>query len=138
MNVTFTPKYAGTRYGAAQLLDTSGKLLASALLYGTGVGPQLAFPGNAIMQTLGGGSMYPELIAVDGSGNAYIRDENNSEVVEKIPPGCTSSSCITTLGGGFNSLYALTVDGNGTVYVVDDEAVKQVSPQCVNAGCVAE
>ncbi len=137
VNVMFTPKYVGTRYGAAQLLDTSGKLLASALLYGTGVGPQLVFPGNAIMQTLGGGSMYPELIAVDGSGNAYIRDENNSEVVEKIPPGCTSSSCITTLGGGFNSLYALTVDGNGTVYVVDDEAVKQVSPQCVNAGCVA-
>jgi len=46
VDVTVKPKYAGTRYGAVKLLSTSGALLATAYLYGTGVGPQLVFAGG--------------------------------------------------------------------------------------------
>src|SRR5271156_5983817 len=45
--VSFTPKFAGTRYGAAELLDGSGNVLATGYVQGTGVGPQVNFqPGT--------------------------------------------------------------------------------------------
>jgi hypothetical protein len=143
VNVTFTPKYAGTRYGAVQLLDASGKLLASALLYGTGVGPQLVFPGNATLQTVGPGSIYSHDVAVDGSGNIYFiayEDGYFNYAIMKIPQGCTSPTCVITLGGGFYELVTMALDGSGNVYVVDYNGgylVKEMSPQCDNAGCVA-
>lgn len=43
VEVTLKPKYAGMRYGAVKLLNTSGSVLATAYLYGTGAGPQLVF-----------------------------------------------------------------------------------------------
>ncbi|HVT97617.1 MAG TPA: hypothetical protein VHE33_08915, partial [Acidobacteriaceae bacterium] len=46
VDVTVKPKFAGTRYGAVKLLNTSGTVLATAYLYGTGVGPQLVFSGG--------------------------------------------------------------------------------------------
>ena len=138
VNVMFTPKYAGARYGSVQLLDTSGKLLASALLQGAGLGPQLVFPNNPTIQTVGGGSVYYGSVAVDGSGNIYVAD---GSVLEKIPPGCNSSSCIITLGGGFGEMSGVAVDGSGNVYVADQvnsySAVKEMSSDCDSAGCVA-
>ncbi|MGA7521765.1 MAG: choice-of-anchor D domain-containing protein [Acidobacteriaceae bacterium] len=139
VNVTFTPKYAGARYGAVQLLDTSGKLLALALVYGTGVGPQLVFPSNMALQTLGGGLGASADVAVDGSGNVYVADDSNY-AIWKIPPGCVSASCMTTVGGGFSQIDGVAVDGNGNVYVADylgSGEVKEMSPQCDSAGCVA-
>ena len=46
VNVTFTPKFAGTRYGAVQLKDISGNVIATRYLQGTGVGPQMNFLPN--------------------------------------------------------------------------------------------
>jgi hypothetical protein len=57
--VSFTPMFAGTHYGAVRLLDTSGSLLATAYISATGVGPQLVFPSNTSVTTLGGGLVSP-------------------------------------------------------------------------------
>ena len=67
---------------------------------------------------LGGGFNYPWGAAVDGSGNIYVTDYDNSAVYE-MPAGCASSSCMTTLGGGFSGPTGLAVDGSGNVYVAD-------------------
>jgi len=71
----------------------------------------------------------PQGIAVDGAGNVYVADTNNSTVRE-----ITSAGAVTTLagaagqtgssdgtGGGarFNGPYAVAVDGGGNVYVAD-------------------
>jgi hypothetical protein len=43
VNVTFKPKRPGIRYGAAEILDTAGDLLANGYVQGTGVGPLVVF-----------------------------------------------------------------------------------------------
>jgi large repetitive protein len=74
---------------------------------------------------------------VDPAGNVYVDDYANSAVKE-IPPGCTSSACVTTIGGGFEFPMGLTVDAFGTVIVGDtgNGKVKKVPPGCVTSACV--
>jgi len=141
VNVTFTPKFAGTRNGAVVLNDNNGNVIATAYLQGTGIGPQVNFlpvsvpTGN--QGKLGGGFSNPYGTAVDGSGNVYVADNRNN-AVKKIPLGCTSASCVTTLGGGFNSPAYTALDGSGNVYVTDsnNNAVKEIPPGCASASCV--
>jgi hypothetical protein len=87
--------------------------------------------------TLGGGFSNPSGVAVDGSGNVYVADYNNSAVKE-MPAGCASSSCVTTLGGGFNHPFGVAVDGSGNVYVADTDnnAVKEMPAGCASSSCV--
>jgi streptogramin lyase len=135
--VNFKPKFAGPRNGAVKLLNTSGTVLASALIYGAGSGPQLSFGPPAAPTTLGGGFSTPEGVTVDGSGNVYLADAGNNAVKE-IPSGCATSSCVTTLGGGFSSPATVAQDGFGNLYVADsgNHAVKQIPPACVTSSCV--
>jgi streptogramin lyase len=137
VNVNVKPKYSGTRYGAVKLLDTSGNLLATAYVYGTGSAPQLVFPNNTATQNLGGGFSSPLGGAVDASGNVYVADYGNNAVKE-IPVGCASASCVKTLGGGFNGPRSVAVDGSGNIYVSDNgnDAVKEMTPGCTSSACV--
>jgi len=129
INATFTPRLPGTRFGAAVLYGTTGNVLATAPLQGTGVGPQVNFlPGTQSM--LGSGFNNPWGIAVDGAGNAYVADTNNNAVKEifavngSIPP----SPSIITLGSGFSAPKGVAIDGAGNVYVADTghNAVKEI------------
>jgi YVTN family beta-propeller protein len=43
VNVKFTPRFAGTRNGAVQLLNSSGAAIATAYVHGIGTGPQAVF-----------------------------------------------------------------------------------------------
>ena len=94
VNVAFTPKYPGQRMGAVNLLNTSGTVIATAFISGTGTGPLATFsPG--VLTTLagtgvtcnpatavcgdGGGATAPGAdfsqpigVALDGAGNLYI------------------------------------------------------------------
>jgi streptogramin lyase len=136
VNVTFSPKYAGARYGAVVFSDATG-VIGTAYLYGTGQGPQLVFPSNTIVQTLGGGFLTPPGVAVDGRGNVYAADPVD-DAVKEMPPACASSSCVTVLGGGFQNPNGVAVDGSGNVYVADtgNSAVKEMPPGCTSASCV--
>jgi large repetitive protein len=142
INVTFTPKFAGSRYGAVVLNDNSGNAIATGYLQGTGIGPQINFLPISVLSgnegKLGGGFSNPSGAAVDGNGNVYVADNGNN-AVKKIPPGCTSASCVTTLGGGFNGPVYPAVDGGGNVYVTDSDnnAVKEIPSGCASASCVA-
>lgn len=137
VDVTFSPKYAGARYGAVQLSDATG-VIATAYIYGTGQGPQLVFPSNQNIQTLGGGYRSPESVAVDGTGNVYVADASTGAVTQ-IPPGCASAGCVTRLGGGFSLPSGVAIDGAGNVYVADlnNNAVKEMPPSCASANCVS-
>jgi streptogramin lyase len=138
VNVTFTPRFSGTRDGAVVIYDDTGNAISTVYLQGTGVGPQVIYS-PALISTpvsgIGSGSD-PVGVAVDGSGNLY--DANLSNAVKKIPLGCTSASCVTTLGGGFRSPSGVAVDGGGNVYVADqgNNAVKEIPPGCASASCV--
>jgi streptogramin lyase len=134
VNVTFAPKYAGARYGAVVLSDANGAI-ATAYIYGTGQGPQLVFPSNPTIQTLGGTFYYPWGVAVDGSGNVYVGG-GTSTGLHEMPAGCASSSCVTTLA--FFLASGVAVDGSGNIYETDagNNAVREMPPGCASSSCV--
>ena len=129
INVTFTPRFAGTRYGAAVLEDNNGNLIGTAYLQGAGVSPQIAFlPGS--QSTLGSNFYNPMGTAVDGSGNVYVADETNGEVkkIFAVDGRIPSSPEVAILGSGLSYPRGVAVDGAGNVYVADygNNAVKEI------------
>ncbi len=124
VNVTFKPVYAGERYGAVLLLDGSGDVIASVPLEGNGVGPQAAFGAGAAIAfaPMANGVAFndPFDATVDGRGNLYITDQNNSRVVE-LPAGNGAPVVMDPIVGGAGLVHpgGVAVDGAGNLYISD-------------------
>jgi sugar lactone lactonase YvrE len=124
VQVEFKPVYSGERYGAALLLDASGNVIASTPLEGNGVGPQVAFEGGSVIAfaPMANGVAFnnPFDPAVDGSGNLYITDQNNSRVVE-LPAGGGAPIAIDPVVAGKGLVHpgGVAVDGAGNLYISD-------------------
>jgi len=81
VNVTFTPQYPGTRYGAVLLKNSSGTPIATGYIQGVGVSPQVSFlPATAT--TLGSGFATPGGLAIDAHGDVFVANTNNAQVEE--------------------------------------------------------
>jgi sugar lactone lactonase YvrE len=119
VNVTFTPAFAGTRYGAVVLEDGSGKVIATSFLQGIGMGPQVNFLSQVDESTLPTSTLAsPTLVAVDGSGNLYVADTGNNRVLkETLTAGSYSESTVPT--SNLSGPKAVAVDGSGNVYIAD-------------------
>ena len=118
VDVNFTPKFPGTRYGVAELLDGSGNVLATGYLQGTGVGPQANFlPGtqSVIADSANNGLSAPSGVAVDSSGNVYIAD--GPVLKETLSAGSYTQSVVAN---GLSFPKGIAVDGSGNVYIVDN------------------
>ncbi len=86
---------------------------------------------------------YPEDVAVDGAGNAYVADRNNNTIRKVTPSGVVTTLAGSAGGRGsddgtgsvarFNSPTALAVDGLGNVYVADsgNNTIRKVTPSGV-------
>jgi len=122
VNVTFTPKFAGTRNGAVVLNDNNGNLIATAYIQGSGVGPQINFlPGTeTTVASVSDGVFFPYGIAVDGGGNLYIADLVNNQVLKETltASGYTQSTIPTS---GLFAPDGVAVDGVGNVYITDHD-----------------
>ena len=144
VDVTFAPLAPGERNGSVQIVDGSGNILAATDIYGTGVGPAIAYSPSA-QTVLGSGFDVPFGLAVDAIGDIFVADRFNNAVKE-IPASCIagadSASCVLTLGGGFRYPWGVAVDGAGNVFVSDqlNQAVKEIPASCItganNASCV--
>ena len=125
VNVTFTPKYSGPRYGAVELGDSYGNIIVTVYVQGTGVGPQVSFPpGNlsSLPISIANPNGTFNAIAADGQGNLYIAENiapyNKSSMVVKETwngSGYTQS----TVMSGLDQPLAVAVDGAGKVYIAD-------------------
>jgi sugar lactone lactonase YvrE len=123
--VSFTPKFAGTRSGAVELLSSSGQVIATVYLSGTGSGPQIAFTPGA-QSIPGSGFNAPKGVAVDGSGNIFVADTGNNAVKEILATG--GYIAVRTLGSGFSAPQGIALDGAGNIFVADtgNAAVKEL------------
>ena len=125
VNVSFTPKYAGVRYGAVVLKDASNNVLGMEYVDGIGSGPQVTFnPGKR--SVVGSGFRYPTGVALDGNANLFVADQQNNAVKEIVAAG--GYNTINTIGGGFYNPFGVAIDGAGNIFVADtwNNAVKEV------------
>ena len=121
VNVKFTPKFAGVREGAAQVVNTSGVVIAEGYITGTGIGAQVAFsPGT--QTTVGTGFTSPASVAVDGNGVVYILDSSTNTLSSETPSGgaYTQGSVPYTVYTP-TSNRGLAVDGAGDIYLNDPQ-----------------
>jgi hypothetical protein len=126
MLVTFSPKFAGARYGAALAEDSSGNILATGYLYGVGAGPQAIFlPGTESVVASSPGLTNPQGVTVDGSGNVYIADYTNRQVLKETMSGGTYTlSTVASADNGLGTPEMVAVDGSGNVYIADSAGNK--------------
>jgi len=144
VGVTFTPTKPGTRYGAVELLNAGGSPIATAYVYGTGTGPQVnflpgtqsfvdyvAFPGAWL-------NFHPEGVAVDGNGNIYIADPENSQVLkETLSAGSYTQSVVANAANnGLSGSDGIAVDGSGSIYIADES--NRVLKETASAGGYAQ
>lgn len=66
---------------------------------------------------VGSGFSNPQGIALDGSGNVFVADQDNNAVKEVLAAG--GFTTVNTLGNGFSEPTAVAVAADGNVFVVD-------------------
>jgi len=118
VDVTFTPKLAGTRYGAAALVDGSGNVLTTEYMMASGSGPQVNFPPGSQLTLPISGLSYPHGVAVDESGSIYIADDFNNRVLKETPSGGGYTQ--STIGSGLYYPLGVAVDGSGNAHISDE------------------
>ena len=115
VNVTFHPLLAGFRYGAGALLDSSGNVLATGYLAGSGAGPQVSFsPG--VQSIVADGLLNPRAVTVDAAGNVYIADTDHQLVLKEAVSGGAPSQLNQS---SLQWPCAVAVDGAGNLYISD-------------------
>jgi len=127
VNVTFNPRFAGTRTGAVVFYSgagSTGTVLASTSMYGIGTGPQIAY---ILSQAItinpvvnGEGLGQPHYAVKDGAGDLFISDFFNNRVVE-IPAGGGAAIAFNPIvnGQGLYNPAGMAVDGAGDLYIAD-------------------
>ncbi len=134
VKLDFTPKIAGGRSGAVQILEASGKVLLTTPVYGFGIGPQIGTLTNYTTVNLpyivsGDDSYFLTATppAVDGAGNVYLAAYEGT-VIELPADGSAQITLPFDFtgtpgpsGGGQgnegSSSAGLAIDGMGDVFV---------------------
>lgn len=114
VNVTLSPHAAGAVNAKLLMLDSSGNVLASMALSGTGVGSAIQISPGA-QATIDSGLMTPTQIAVDAAGNTYVADPGFA-TVQMFAKG---SSTAASVGTGLTAPSGVAVDGAGDVFIAD-------------------
>jgi hypothetical protein len=124
VQVTFAPKFVGTRYGAVVLTSASG-VIGTAYLQGAGVGAQTIFlpSTQSTLASFTAAVSWTSGVAVDGGGNVFITDYDRwgdglATLYKETPSGGSYSQSVipTSTMSGPNGV---TVDGAGNIYVTD-------------------
>jgi DNA-binding beta-propeller fold protein YncE len=117
VDVMFTPKLSGQRNGAVVLYDGSGTPIATGYVYGTATGPQVTFsPGTQSL--VANGFNLPKGVAVDGSDNVYIADNNNGTVLKQTLSG--GSYAPSSVASGLTGPNGVAIDGSGNIYITEE------------------
>jgi sugar lactone lactonase YvrE len=93
---------------------------------------------NGLTRTISLGSISlssPSGIAVDPSGNIYISDTANQQIVMVNPQGVASVLAISGLSPGLSNARGIALDGSGNLYIADagNNRVVMVTPAGVGS-----
>lgn len=129
VDVTFAPLAPGQRKGAVQIVDGSGNILANTYIYGTGVGPAIAFSPSPTIQVAPDGNYHSSLgVAVDAKNDVFVSEEGGVYEILAVNGSIPATPTINPIGGGYDIPFGVAVDGTGNVFVADtfNNAVKEV------------
>jgi sugar lactone lactonase YvrE len=125
VTVAFSPKAAGIRRGAVEIVNGTGVVLGTAYVSAVGTGPQVAFSSGP-QTTVASGMVTPMGVAVNGSGVVYIADPGTHGYFYVATPsgsGYTQSEMLATLNGVGNGAPSeeaipggIATDGAGNLY----------------------
>ena len=117
VNVTLTPSVSGMRSGSALLKNSTGTVIATAYVYGSGTGPQVNFLPGTQSTVVATGLKGSFGVATDSSGNVYIADSSNYRILKETPSAGGYTATIFLVGG--YGPYGIAVDGAGSLYIAD-------------------
>jgi streptogramin lyase len=135
VSLVFAPMSPGIRAGAVQITDESGNVLATRLVHGIGLGPQLDF-NNGLLTVLGSsnGQLHSGL-AVDAAGNIFYGNDD-PPAVYKIP--ASGGAPVAVIALGLNSGYSpegIALDGAGNLYFTTLNDVVELPAGCEGLTC---
>ncbi len=132
VNVTFSPKLAGTRNGAVILMDSSGNEQGTAYIAGTGQAPQIGYLSGVQTVIVPCCTYWPAGVAVDGNGAVYVADQTNDQVLKETPSsGSYGQSVVANATtNGLSQPDGVAVDGAGDIYIADpfNDRVLKMTP----------
>lgn len=151
-SVTFDPTLVGLRVGAVVLLNSSGEVLGTAFVSGTGSGGLgVLMPGNLVSAAGDGGYLgtiddgnqatdaelwWPTSQVLDGAGNLYIADSLHNRIrmvcagstsatitIKGTGSGCTAPGVIVTIAGTGDPAYSGDTGPAGAAALNDPSGV---------------
>lgn len=114
INVNFAPAQPGIATGGITLADASNNVLATAYLFGTGLGAGITLDSGTVT-SFGSGFTSPQSIAISPAGGYYIADSGADAVLYFATP----SSSPVSIGTGLSAPLGVAVDGAGNVIIAD-------------------
>jgi hypothetical protein len=123
VRVIFSPTSPGLRLGAVALLNSSGDLLGTGYVSGTGTGSLLRYnPGTQAV--LYSALNSPQAMVVDAGNNIYVADTSNARVLKFSWNATTSSYGSPAVPELIDANYwqaptGVAVDGAGNLFVAD-------------------
>jgi streptogramin lyase len=127
VDVTFTPKAPGPRYGAADLIANSGYVIAHAYIQGMGSGPQVNFLPGTKSKVSFPNVTSPYAIAADAAGNIYIAqaasaDSPDNAIIKETWNGSGYTPSTIVPASALAYPVGIAVDGGGNVFIADQDA----------------
>jgi len=117
VDVTFAPLAPGARNGAVELLASSGAVIATAYIYGTGVGPQIVFPPAAARPITASVTSSINDVVVDANGNVFANlNYQSSDTFSGIVEFTAADGYATMKPLFSGSCYSIALDGAGNVF----------------------
>ena len=133
VNLQFLPRAPGLRRGAVVLYDsaTPPNPLLNIPLYAFADAPVAALAPHtaAVISTGSVSTAQPFQIALDGSGNMYVRNDVASNVLKVVAGGGTGS-VVSSLGASLAAATGVALDGAGNLFIADqhDNRIVTVTP----------
>jgi sugar lactone lactonase YvrE len=137
VQLTFKPESVGLAYGTARLTNSSNSTIVTVDLGGTGTGSKLIYPDGAIDSTIGTKLKSSQGVAVDLTGDVYIADTGNNQVLKEALTG-NATYTQSVVAKSLDGPTSIAVDKTGDVFITDSGSKSVVEETPATGGAYTQ